>query len=83
MQLLIAVLVAWSLGFALVALLLRRHLRNPHEKELGIFPRGIYIADLFKPDLFTDAGQRLRRLAIFWLVGGSIVSLVLYWITVA
>ncbi|HEY0151973.1 MAG TPA: hypothetical protein VGB92_08250 [Longimicrobium sp.] len=71
-------LVVWVLGVNHLAFRLRKHLRNPDEKEFfGLFPRQIHALDFFRPSLFTPDGARLRRLTAWWFVAGAGVVLLI------
>ncbi|WP_331126686.1 hypothetical protein [Longimicrobium sp.] len=71
--------VVWGMGVNVLAFRLRCHFRNRDEREFfGLFPRGIYVLDFFRPDLFTEEGERVRRQARNWFIYGGLVILLVW-----
>lgn len=60
---------AYIMGGALLFLRMQRGLRDPQ--------RPMWAADMFRAELFTDAGQRLRQQALWYYVVGLIAVLVI------
>jgi hypothetical protein len=76
---LLLLFIVWAMGINVLAFRLRAHLRNPEDKEFfGLFPRGIYIADFFRPNLFTEEGNRLRIQSRNWFLYGGLLVLLLF-----
>lgn len=72
MFLVVLLLFVWGLGIEAFVFRMRPHLRKPDEKEFfGLLPRGIYLLDFFTPSLFTDEGNRIRRIGVWWVVLGA------------
>lgn len=72
----VTMLVIWMVGVNVLAYRLRRYLVDPHKTEFfGLFPRQVYILDLFRPSLFRREGQRLRLLTVASFTVGLLVLL--------
>lgn len=70
-------LITWMLGVNVLVYRLRRYLVDPHKTEcFGLFPRPVYIVDLFRPSLFHPEGQRLRLLTAASFTVGLVVLLI-------
>ena len=63
-----------TLGFSFVGLALylraKRHLKDPNVRFLG---------DLMHADLYTDAGQRPRLVALYFILAGTPIVILAVW----
>ena len=72
----------WFIGVNALMLWMRQHMREKGRKDVGgIFPRGVYVADLFHPALFTERGNHIRRVALAWFLAGMVCLVVSFFLS--